>query len=130
MACYIERERKRKQIICWESRLTSKRIGFFGFGVHLFGHLSFEPTLIATRKREKEKESERVSIYWCHRQFDFLDNSKFALWKLCLLLQYHTRYFSFADLLFLDYDYPHNNIIEMDQNTEKSPGDFRRLAVI
>ena len=27
-------------------------------------------------------------------------------------------------------DYPNDNIIKIDQNTEKNPGDLRRLAVI
>ena len=63
VACHIERERKRKQTSCQESRLTSQRNGFFCFWVRLLGYVSFESILTVTGKREKERESERVSIY-------------------------------------------------------------------
>ena len=87
LSCHIKRERKRKQTRSQESRLTSQWNGFFIFWVCLLGYESSETTLAATRKKEKERESERVFVYLPHRQFGFSNNSKFPTWKFCFLLQ-------------------------------------------
>ena len=68
VACHIERERKRKQTSCWESKLTSKRNGFFSFWVRLLGYVSFESTL-TTRKREKERVFTVYDYIKCNRHY-------------------------------------------------------------
>ena len=57
VACHIERERKRKQTSCQESRLMSQQNSFFSFWVCLLAYVSFESTLRTTRKRERKSES-------------------------------------------------------------------------
>ena len=61
VACHIERERKRKWTNCWENRLTSPWNSFFSFWVYLLSYVSFESSLIITRKREKENESPLIN---------------------------------------------------------------------